>query len=149
MTTTAFRNLLNCQYERTIKVKGEKLTQMVNKAYMTYEEVLKAMSLTMCEEEEDLFVMMLCSTKFPTREEQKSREEIEEAKKKLADERATIAFNKKLEADKIALEKRIEESRVLTKTGGKPVFWNDPKIGGTGTYKGKNGGKRVRESKTE
>jgi hypothetical protein len=149
MTTTAFRNLLNCQYERTIKVKGEKLTQMVNKAFMTYEEVLKAMSLTLCEEEADLFVMMLCSTKFPTREEQKAREEIEEAKKKIAEEKANMFFNKKLESDKIALKKRIEESRVLTNTGGKPVFWNDPKIGGTGTYKGKKGGERVRESKPE
>ncbi len=139
MTTTAFRNLLNCQYERTLNIKGEKVTQMVNKAFMTYEEVLKAMSLTMCEDEADLFLMMLCATKFPTREEQKVQEEIEEAKRKELEMKANITAKKKMEADKIALEKRIEESKILSKTKGKPVFWNDPKLGGTGVYKGKRG----------
>jgi len=146
MTTTAFRNLLNCQYERTLKIKGEKVTQMVNKAYMTYEDVLKQMSYTMCEEEAELFLMMLAATKFPTREEQKKREAEEKAKQEEAAYRANLAAQKKMREDQRILEERIQESRVLAKTKGKPIFWNDPKLGGTGQYhsKRRKSGKSVR-----
>jgi hypothetical protein len=51
--------------------------------------------------------------------------------------------------DQRILEERIQESRVLAKTKGKPIFWNDPKLGGIGQYHSKRKGVKSVRTKPE
>src|SRR5208282_4555040 len=90
MPTTSFRNLVDTQYEVpnvTEQGKRVKSTHLVAKAYLTYEEVFKQISMTLCQEEVDTLLAMLYSVKFPTRQEQlinaekaKQKEEAKRAK---------------------------------------------------------------------
>jgi hypothetical protein len=88
-----------------------------------------------CDEERDMFVMMLCSARFPTREEQIQKDKEEKEKQRLADELANQIAKEEDEKKKFELEKRYGS----IKRGKKPIYWNDPTIGGTGVYKKSKG----------
>ena len=83
MPTTAFRNLVDTQYEvpnMTDQGKRLKGTHLVAKAYLTYEEVIKQIQNNFCQEEVDTLLAYIYSLKFPTRQEQLVRAEKQKQK---------------------------------------------------------------------
>ena len=107
---SAFRNLVNTQY----KVDGKLVTQ----AYLTYEQVFNQMKAQLCDEEINMFMAYIVSTKFPTREQQYSRWVASEARK------AKRLKEKAAKEPKITIEDVIEANKQFIPQTGKPVYWN-------------------------
>ena len=128
MPTTAFRNLVDTQYEvpnMTDQGKRLKGTHLVAKAYLTYEEVIKQIQNNLCQEEVDTLLAYIYSFKFPTRQEQLVR--AEKQKQKEEAKRFKYAREHPLPTKaEIAKANGIERMPVSRK----PILWNDPSLMG-------------------
>lgn len=129
MPQSAFRNLVDTQYCQTVmipslKVKGKmvKSKQIVAKAYLTYEEVLKQIEVNFCSEERDILIAYVSSMKLPTREEQYAKAIAREMK--LKEEARILAAKEKAERptrEQIAAANKINPEDYKR---GPPRLWN-------------------------
>ena len=61
MVQTAFRNLVDTQY------RDEATGNLVAKAFLTYEEVIRQIEMNFCQEERDIMIAYLTAIQLPTR----------------------------------------------------------------------------------
>lgn len=111
MVQSAFRNLLNTQYEQNGK--------LVAKAYLTYEEVFKQIKRDFCDEEANIIIAYLLSTKFPTRKEQEKRY--------LAFiKRSAMRELEKASKQKVVTREDVLRANKIDVTKKEPHYWNEP-----------------------
>lgn len=110
MIQSAFRNILNTQYKE-----GKRI---VTRAYLSYEEVFAQIKKDFCDEEANILIAYMFSTKFPTREQQFEKSEARER-------RALKRFKEKeAQKPKITIEDVIKANEQFIPKTGKPVMWN-------------------------
>jgi len=119
MVQSAFRNLLNCQAE----FKGK----LVNRAYMTYEEVFQQIKQDLCQEEVDILLGYIFSTKFLTFDEQvKKAERLKALREKRLREKSAKDHDKLYpSAEEIAKANKINPADYQH---GPPRLWNGKTI---------------------
>ena len=122
-TVSAFRNLVNTQYEQEVLVaqsdgKFHKEKRLVAKAYLTYEEVLKQIERDFCREEVDMLIARLSAKNYLYREQQiKHYERLEKLRQKRAKERA--AKERVITVDDVLKANKIDPNNK------KPHLWNE------------------------